>query len=403
MLKSNQIIDPVDSGNAIPSANSLKVLQVGMHERGAGGGVERIFWGLYDELAGDPSLEVDAFFFRHRAGEMVVRPREVCLGSTQQPGYRRLWTLRRQVFSKLRSFSQADSRVVATHFAFYAAALLPQLSRLNHVVHFHGPWAAETAVEGRAKANVVMKRLMEKKAYAAAKKFITLSEAFKDILVQDYRMNPERVQVIPGGVDLNQFTPGNREEARERLGWPRDVPIFLCVRRLVRRMGLEALVDAFAAIAAKSPDVILMIGGRGPLQSELEAKIARLNLAPRVRLLGFVPESELALAYRAANLSVVPSQFLEGFGLAVIESLACGTPALVSPVGGLPETVRGLDPRLIASDQSAPALADWMSLFLEGEIKPPSTEMCRRHVEANFSWPVIAQQVRAVYRRVVCD
>src|SRR5580704_13768766 len=134
------------------SANSLEILQLGMHERGAGGGVERIFWGLYDQLAVDPSLELNGFFFSHRSADQSQRPGEVCLGSTRQPGYRRLWNARRQIFSKLRSASNPDAVVIATHFALYAAALLPELSRRNNVVHFHGPWAAETAVEGRHKA-----------------------------------------------------------------------------------------------------------------------------------------------------------------------------------------------------------------------------------------------------------
>lgn len=372
-----------------------------MHERGAGGGVESIFWGLFDQLASDPSLDLSGFYFSHRSNDHIERRGEVCLGSTRQPGYRRLWNARRQVFGTLRSASTPDSLVVATHFALYAAALLPDLSRLNHVVHFHGPWAAETAVEGRHQANVVMKRLMERAVYSSAKAFITLSEAFKDLLVKGYRIDPERISVIPGGIDLGQFSPGDREEARARLGWPSEIPVLFCVRRLVRRMGLEVLLDAFASIAMKHPDAMLMIGGRGPLRGELEARIGSLNLANRVRLTGFIPESQLALAYRAANLSIVPSQFLEGFGLAAVESLACGTPVLVSPVGGLPETVNGLNSSLIASERTGPAFADWIESFLNGKMALPTAEACWQYAKANFSWPVIAERVKTVYWRAI--
>ena len=384
---------------SLNSLNSLKILELGMHERSAGGGVERVFWGLYDQLAEDPNLDLSAFFFSHRSNDQIGRPGEICLGPTRQPGYRRLWNARRQIFGRLRSAPNSDSGVVATHFALYAAALLPQLSRLNHVVHFHGPWAAETAVEGRHRANVVMKRLMERAAYSSAKSFITLSQAFKDVLVKEYRVDPGRVHVVPGGVDLKQFSPGDQDEARERLGWPKDVPILLCVRRLVRRMGLEVVLDAFAAIAKKHPDSILILGGSGLIRGELETKIESVSLTSRVRLAGFIPESQLALAYRAANLSIVPSQFLEGFGLAAVESLACGTPVLVSPVGGLPETVNLLDPSLIATDKTAPAFADWLDQYLSGRMRLPTAKACWQYAEANFSWPRVAEQVKTVYRQ----
>ena len=374
-----------------------------MHERSAGGGVERVFWGLYDHLAEDPGLQLNAFFFSHKSHEQVQRPGEVCLGSTQQPGYQRLWNVRREVFSHLHSASSQASVVVATHFAFYAAALLPELKGLNHVVHFHGPWAAETAVEGGHRANIMMKRLIERVAYSSARALITLSEAFRQVLIKEYQVDPERVYVVPGGVDVTQFSPGDQNSARERLGWPKNAPILLCVRRLVRRMGLEVLVDAFARIASKYPDAILMIGGSGPLRDELETRIASFNLSSRVRLIGFIPEAELALAYRAADLSIVPTQFLEGFGLAAVESLACGTPVLVSPVGGLPEAVNGLDRLLVAPDKTAGAFAEWLEEFLNCKIRLPSAEACRQFVEINFSWPVIAGRVKEIYQRAMIE
>jgi glycosyltransferase involved in cell wall biosynthesis len=379
--------------------NSLKVLQIGMHERGSGGGLDRVFWDLVDELTAFPDLSVIPFFFQHRPAAVERRSGEFCLGSTSQFAGRRLWHLRQAVFSELKH-SRLDSLLVASHFAFYAGALLPRLSRMNHVVHFHGPWAGETAAERRLQLNVAMKRAVECAVYSSASAFVTLSHAFKELLTAEYRVDPARVHVIPGAVDVRRFSPGDRIAARRRFGWPEDTRILFCVRRLVRRMGLENLLNAFAQVAREHPDAMLVIGGTGPLRDELEVKSKDLDLSLRIRFTGFIPETDLPLAYRAADLSILPSQSLEGFGLTALESLACGTPVLVTPVGGLPEVVKQLDTRLILPDKGADAMADRLHLFLSGALSLPSAEECSQYVRSNFSWPTIAERIRALYWQV---
>ena len=370
-----------------------------MHERGSGGGVECYFWDLFDSLKAAPELRVDAFYFRHRATQPLTAQNEWCIGSTGQAGYRRLWNLRQTVLPELKSEADRPS-VVASHFALYAAALLPQLSRMPHVVHFHGPWAIESAVEGRGPANVFMKKMVERAVYSSAKAFIALSQSFKDLLTSEYRVDPSLVHIIPGAVDIRRFCPGDQSAARERLGWPKDTRILFCLRRLVRRMGLKNLLDAFCQIAESHSDVMLVIGGTGPLRGELESQINARGLADRIRLIGFVPNEDLVSAYRAADLSIFPSQALEGFGSAAVESMACGTPILVTPVGGLPELVSGLGSQLVLPDRGTEAIAEWLNRFLSGEISLPSSRECRRQVETRFNWSTVTQQIRSLYWQV---
>jgi len=377
----------------------LKILQLGMHERGSGGGVECYFWDLFDNLKAAPELSVDAFYFRHRASQPPTAPNEWCIGSTGQAGYRRLWNLRQAVLPELKSEPDQPS-VVASHFALYAAALLPKLSRMPYVAHFHGPWAIESAVEGRGPANVFLKRVVERAVYSSAKAFIALSQSFKDLLTREYRIDPGLVHIIPGAVDIRRFCPGDQGAARERLGWPKDKRILFCLRRLVRRMGLKNLLDAFCQIADSHSDVMLIIGGTGPLRAELESQINGRGLADRIRLTGFIPNEDLVSAYQGADLSIFPSQALEGFGSAAVESLACGTPILVTPVGGLPELVIGLGSQLVLPDRTTEAMAEWLNRFLSGQITLPSSKECRRQVEAKFTWPIITRQIRALYWQV---
>ncbi|MGF6806856.1 glycosyltransferase involved in cell wall biosynthesis [Paraburkholderia sp. Clong3] len=175
----------------------------------------------------------------------------------------------------------------------------------------------------------------------------------------------------------------------------------LAVRRLVRRMGLEDLIDAVKLLKRSAPDVLLLIAGKGRLEGELEARIADAGLEHNVKLLGFVPDQHLAALYRAANLSVVPTVALEGFGLITVESLASGTPVLVTPVGGLPEAVAGLSPDLVLPETGAAAIAAGLAGALNGTLKLPDADACRRYARERFDNAVIAKRVAAVYAEAI--
>ena len=103
------------------------------------------------------------------------------------------------------------------------------------------------------------------------------------------------------------------------------------------------------------------------------------------------------MAYRAADMTVVPSQALEGFGLITLESLACGTPVLVSPVGGLPETIEPFAPQCVFANTSTDEITHGIGEALTGSLQLPTDEACRAYAVRGFSWPTIAARVRAVY------
>ena len=310
---------------------------------------------------------------------------------------RRLWRARREV---RRLAAGAD--LVACHFALYGWPALP-LGDKPLVVHFHGPWTGESTAEGAGRVNVFAKRAIERAVYRRADRIITLSGAFKQLLVERYGVAPERVAVVPGAVDLGRLTtPLSRAAARIKLGLPAGRPIVLCVRRLARRMGLEALLEATDLLRRTMPDVLVLIAGKGPLEEELRGRIEELGLENHVRLLGFVPDADLPATFRAADVSVVPSRELEGFGLVTLESLAAGTPVLVTPVGGLVEAVGGLDAGRLVLPGGEPAdLFEGLADALDRPASLPDSAACVRHVRENFDWPVIASRVADVYREAV--
>ncbi|MBD1907429.1 glycosyltransferase family 4 protein [Trichocoleus sp. FACHB-6] len=308
--------------------------------------------------------------------------------------WERLWLIRSNFLR--RKSSQPDA--INLHFALYSLPLLQVLPPgVPITFSFHGPWALESEQEGAGKLSVFLKHWVEQRVYNRCDRFIVLSKAFGTILHQEYQVPWSKIHIIPGGVDLSRFQCNlSRQEARAQLDWPQDRPILFTPRRLVHRVGLDKLLTAIATIKPKIPDVWLAIAGKGSLKPDLEQQATELGLNEHARLLGFLPDKQLPIAYQAADLSVMPSQSLEGFGLAVLESLACGTPVLCTPVGGMPEILEPFSPDLIASSIETTAIAERLEELLIGKVPMPSREACQEYAATHFDWQKIAQKVRQV-------
>jgi len=384
---------------ALPSTGSFQSLQVGMEwlPESPGSGVGRVYHGLIRHLPGE-GIGVSG---------LVTGSPQVSASSAPVQAFaaadaslpRRLWRLRSAVRSRT---AEHRPDVVAAHFALYTLPYLDLLDDIPLVIHFHGPWARESDAEGASALVVRLKECVERIAYRCAHRCIVLSEAFKSRLVRTYGVPADRVRVVPGGVNVDRFDVAlSPADARARLGWPADRPILLAVRRLVRRVGLGTLVDAMQHVRGRVPDALLLIAGKGPLADELRTRIRHRGLDDHVRLLGFVPDEDLPTAYRAADLSVVPTQSLEGFGLAAAESLAAGTPALVTPVGGLPEVVGDLAPDLVVEEASVEAIQARLVAALNGSLSLPGGAECRDFAAVRYDWPVVARQTRSVYEEVL--
>jgi len=339
------------------------LLEVGMHWTPGSGGVDRYFHGLMSAFHAT-QVPVQALAFDGEQMEITRHTKYRSLGSKQLGCMERMRRLRKS--ARIFETETVNDRVIATHFALYALPLIGQLWKSRHVVHFHGPWADEALEQGGRPHVVLAKRWIE---------------------------------VIPGGVDAGSFSVAmTQAAARDQLHWPRDRRIVLCVRRLISRMGLEQLIEALCDVRRREPEVLFLIAGEGELHQNLESKISELGLGHWARLLGFVPDSDLAMAYRAADLSIVPSQSLEGFGLVTLESLAAGTPVLVTPVDGLPEAVAGLSKSLVLDGTTSSDIAQGLVLAMAGGIPLPSESECADYVRKNFDWSVIAPRVLRVYR-----
>jgi glycogen synthase len=377
-------------------ATVIRILTIGMGWfADEPGGLNRMYAGLMASMVA-PDVRVRGLVAGNSYGSVALPDGLSFFERRDAPTLQRLRACRRAVTQTL---STENVDVVAAHFSLYALPVLDLLRKRPFIFHFHGPWAGESRAEGEGRMAVGMKRLIESQVYRRADRFITLSSAFAGVLQRQFAVGRDRIFVIPGGVDASLYVcDGTRREARARLGLPLDRPLVVSVRRLVHRVGLEDLIDAMVQVRNVAPEALLLIAGRGERSRALAARIVDRGLRDHVQLLGFVPDSELPMLYHACDLSVVPSVALEGFGLPTVESLAAGTPVLVTPVGGLPETVSGLDPALVLPGCGSAVLADAIGGALRNPGALPSAEACARYVRENFDWPVIAGKVLAVYR-----
>ncbi len=362
------------------------------------GGLERYYFELAAQLTAPPWLGDWSLrglvvgpkaAFSESGGRVVAVPSALPLPA-------RLAALRREA----KQLSSPLPQLWTAHFALYALPLLDLLRRRPLVVHFHGPWARESLAEGGSPLAAAAKRQLERQVYRRADRLIALSAAFADLLATEYRVPSERIRVIPGGVDLERFRDlPSRQQARAELGWG-ERPTLFCLRRLSRRMGLPALLEAMAELKRWHPEVQLKLAGRGELAGELRQLIQRLGLENQVELLGRISEADLPLALRASDLTILPSRSLEGFGLVAAESLAAGTPVMATPVGGLPEVLAGLPDGLLLPGASSREIAGGLRRVFSGELELPSSRICQEHA-VRFGWQRVIQRITAVYREVL--
>jgi glycosyltransferase involved in cell wall biosynthesis/peptidoglycan/xylan/chitin deacetylase (PgdA/CDA1 family) len=169
----------------------------------------------------------------------------------------------------------------------------------------------------------------------AADLVVTVSRDLKAKLVE-MGVSAEKVHVVYRGVNTERFMPGDRLEARRRLGLPAAKPILLWVGRMVPVKGLDVLLQACTMLRDRGVDFHLHLVGDGPLRPALEAERQRRGLAEVVSFAGTRSPEQLPDWYRAADLTVLPS-LSEGVPNVLRESLSCGTPCVASRVGGIPE------------------------------------------------------------------
>jgi Glycosyltransferase Family 4 len=181
----------------------MKTLQIGLGwfpEQS--GGLDRVY---YDCIRYLPQVDVEANGLVVGSANVALDSggRVVAFASPKSPLWQR-WFRVRQYYDRLISTNDYD--LIASHFALYTFPLLDRLGDRPLVIHFHGPWALESSVEGSRSLNSLLKKSLEQITYRRAIKFIVLSQAFRDVLHQEYKIPFDRIRIVPGGVEYFVFS-----------------------------------------------------------------------------------------------------------------------------------------------------------------------------------------------------
>jgi glycosyltransferase involved in cell wall biosynthesis len=228
------------------------------------------------------------------------------------------------------------------------------------------------------------------RAITGADAIISVSAGLKAGLVA-LGAPPDKVTVLRNGINLTTFRPPEDRDA-DRVAFGMTGPTLVSVGGLIPRKRHDLAITAMALL----PDWQLLIAGEGESRAALEAQISAAGLAPRVRLLGPLPHAELHRLYGAADASVLVSS-REGWANVLLESMACGTPALASDIPGNPEVVQSRDAGLILRENTPQGLADAVR---DLAANPPDRAATRAYAE-RFGWDETSAGQMRVFEKAI--
>jgi len=228
------------------------------------------------------------------------------------------------------------------------------------------------------------------------------SHATRDDLQAVWDVPPEKITVLYSGVGRNfrPVTAGSALAAVRRRYALGDAPYLLSVSTLQPRKNYRMLIRAFRSVAARHPHRLVIAGGKGWLYEDVLAEVHRQGLEERVHFAGFVDDADLPALYSGADLFVFPSLY-EGFGLTLLEAMACGVPVLTSTASSLPEVAGEAAVQLSPHDEEVWATA--MNSLLSDEQRREELVASGFARVEQFTWERAARQLRGLYRELLED
>lgn len=302
------------------------------------------------------------------------------------------WRTTRRGVSEAVEQALEDFRPDIIHFhqphTAYHAMPIPALSGIPSVYCFHSSWADELRNRGGLYAFLApFAARIENDVFLRFSRIIVLSEYSRRV-IENIRPKAPTV-IIPGGVDTEMFPLKAGDQKN-------DQPVLFTVRNLVRRMGLDSLVEAARILKGRGRRFKLEIGGTGPLEKELRSSARDLGEA--CEFLGHIPESKLTFHYRRADLFVLPTAAIEGFGLVILEAFASGTPVIGTPVGAIAELVGLQGDGYVTATPEPEEIAHSIELFLDRPDRPDPRFL--RRIAEEHTWSIMGKRTMELYRSI---
>lgn len=240
-------------------------------------------------------------------------------------------------------------------------------------------------------------RLLTPLSCRRARRIIAISTSTKNDLVRTYGISPDKIDVALGGYDASRFVPLPHEQV-EAFRRDQNLPdrFWLFVGTLEPRKNLVTLIHAYAALPKADRLPLIIGGGKGWLYDDIFAAIDAHGLHDEIRLAGFLPAETLPLWYNSAETFVYPSIY-EGFGLPVVEAMACGTPVITSTASSLPEAAGSA--ALLVNPDDTSALTESLRRAAQDAAWRLSARDAGLAQAALFSWRTTAERTIESYRK----
>jgi len=359
------------------------------HRAGIGRYTQELLTAL---LSLDPTVAYSVFY--NRAADARPDPPADHLPALTVPWGDKPWRLRVLLSHLLRR--PQDSLLPGIDLFHATDHLLPNLGRVPGIFTLYD--VTYLLTDTHATLNRAFLTLMMPRFLQHARGVIAISESTRRDMLRHYRVDERKVHVIYGGV-APRFQPATQDDiaqVRQKHGLPER--FILAVGTIEPRKNLVGLLEAYRSLLDRGSNVGLVIAGRTGWRSEsFFERLAALRVAERVTLLGPFPDAELPALYSAADVLAFPSLY-EGFGLPVLEAMACGTPVVASNTSAIPE-VAG-EAGILVPPHDVVALAGALERVLADAALRADLRARGLAQAARFTWQRSAEATLALYRSI---
>ena len=270
-----------------------------------------------------------------------------------------------------------------------------------HIAMFHTLGAVKNAI-GIGEDEPELRIETERDLAGSCHHIIAPTEKEKEELILHYGSSPERISIVPCGVNLELFQPVEKEMAKKELGFGSE-KIVLFVGRIEPLKGIEQLLKAITYLQNRQGTRLVIIGGGERSQKEMERlqRLSReLHIEDSVTFLGSLKQERMPYFYSAADVCVIPSYY-ESFGLVALESLACGTPVVATDVGDFKHIIRQGETGYVLTDNGPHHLAEKIDSLLSRPSPDKNSTLSIRASVSRFSWTNIAEAIVREFQQVL--